>query len=114
MSLGMPASCINHPGIEAAIRCKQCGTPVCAGCKVGGPTGNFCGETCRDKHEQFVRRAQELEQRRPTAARLYKLRRFAVRLIVLAVLVLFIALVLTYFGIEVPYLSEQFHRYIDF
>jgi hypothetical protein len=96
------------------VRCKQCGTPVCGTCNVSGPTGNFCSETCRAKHEQFIRRAQELESRRSMVGWGAKIRRLVVKGAVLVVLVLFVAFLLTYFGVEVPVLSDQFRQYIDF
>ena len=114
MALGVPSVCVHHPSIEAAVRCKQCGTPVCGTCKVSGPTGNFCSEECRAKHEQFIRRAQELEKRRPMVGWWTKIQRLLVKLVVLIALVLFIASLLTYFGVEVPVLSEQLRRYINF
>jgi hypothetical protein len=53
--------CINHPGIEAIGRCRQCSKPVCRECGVAGTKGIYCCEMCRDKHEQFMQRAQALE-----------------------------------------------------
>lgn len=61
----MPATkrseCINHPGVEATVRCKQCGKPACDACAVSGATGRFCSQDCKEKHEAFIRRAQQLE-----------------------------------------------------
>jgi hypothetical protein len=58
---GTKSGCINHPGIEAVIRCKQCGKPVCGSCVVQGATGRFCSETCKEKHLAFAQHAQKLE-----------------------------------------------------
>lgn len=58
------SGCINHPAIEAIARCKQCMTPVCGECAVGGPAGNYCSAECKEKHETFLRRAHDNEQRR--------------------------------------------------
>ena len=55
------SGCINHPGVEAVTRCKQCGRPVCGACVESGPTGHFCSTDCRDKHQAFYVRAQQLE-----------------------------------------------------
>lgn len=55
------SACINHPGIEATGRCKQCGRPMCDACRVVGPTGHFCCDTCRRNHEVFMQRAAQLE-----------------------------------------------------
>lgn len=114
MARGMPSTCINHTGVEAAIRCKQCGTPACSACKVSGRTGNFCSDACREKHEQFILRAQELERRRPTVGVLVRLRRMVVKLVVLVLVVLLFAALLTYLGVEVPFLSDQLRHYLDF
>lgn len=58
------AACINHPAVEATGRCKQCGRPMCRACTIVGPTGHFCSEPCKEKHQAFVQRAQQLESKR--------------------------------------------------
>jgi hypothetical protein len=60
------SGCINHPSIEAEARCRQCGRPVCGKCVVTGPTGMFCSDNCKQRHEDFYRRAQELDTRPPS------------------------------------------------
>lgn len=55
------SACINHPGIEATGRCKQCGRPMCDACRIVGPTGHFCSDPCRRNHEVFMQRAAQLE-----------------------------------------------------
>ncbi|HNR29355.1 MAG TPA: B-box zinc finger protein [Candidatus Hydrogenedentes bacterium] len=55
------SGCINHPGVEATVRCKQCGTPVCNTCVVIGPTGRFCSAACQQRHVAFTQRAQQFE-----------------------------------------------------
>lgn len=55
------SACINHPGVEAAVRCKQCGKPVCNTCVVVGPTGKFCSNGCQQRHLAFTQRAQQLD-----------------------------------------------------
>lgn len=55
------SGCINHPGIEATVRCKQCGKPVCDTCVVIGPSGRFCSAGCQQRHLAFVQRAQQLD-----------------------------------------------------
>ena len=61
----MPSgACINHPAVEAAGRCKQCSRPFCNACRVLGPTGQFCSETCKQKHEVFVQQAQAQDHKK--------------------------------------------------
>ncbi len=60
---GRLSSCINHPGISAAARCKQCGKPLCPACVISSPLGTFCSDSCREKFENFSRRVQEVEQK---------------------------------------------------
>ncbi len=60
--------CLNHPGVEAVGRCKQCGRPFCNACKVSGPTGVFCSETCKEKHETFIQRAGDLDAQKKRSA----------------------------------------------
>lgn len=101
MSMG---ACIKHPGVEAVGRCKQCGKPFCNACKEQGPTGYFCSAECKQKHETFVQRAQQLEQRRGGTGFGYRIRRF----FGFAAAVLVIAIVLGVVGtlFEVPVLSN--------
>jgi cation transport ATPase len=99
---GSVSGCINHPGIEAVARCKQCGKPVCGACMVSGPTGRFCSDACKEKHERFIRRAQELEKTRPRTGNLAKkLRRLIVKLVILVAVLLVLGWVAVYFDIPV-------------
>ena len=112
MALGTPSSCINHPGIEAAGRCKQCGKPFCSACAVSGPTGKFCGDICKQKHEAFIQRAQQLDRASPGGGYFIKARRLAIKLVIWVVVILAVALVLTKFHLyEVPYLSPIIRSY---
>lgn len=52
--------CINHPGVESIGRCRQCGKPVCRQCGVSGAKGIYCSDVCREKHEDFMQRAEGL------------------------------------------------------
>jgi hypothetical protein len=61
MLKGTATACPNHPGIEATVRCKQCSRAVCQACAIQGPTGLFCSEACRDKHQLFYQRAQAMD-----------------------------------------------------
>jgi len=75
MSKGIQSGCINHPGVEATHRCKQCNKPVCGACVVPGPTGRFCSTACKEQHEAFTQRAQRMDgkARSGLGARLRKL-----------------------------------------
>ncbi|HRK32961.1 MAG TPA: hypothetical protein PLJ47_00090 [Candidatus Hydrogenedentes bacterium] len=100
---GTASGCINHPGVESVGRCKQCGTPFCNACKVQGPTGFFCSAVCKEKHEVFVKRAQELDTRKGRLGIGYFLGRimgFAVALLVIAILLGVVGVVF-----QVPVLS---------
>ncbi|NIA14213.1 MAG: hypothetical protein GWP08_09030 [Nitrospiraceae bacterium] len=99
------SGCINHPGVESVARCKQCGKAVCKACLVTGPTGNFCSDTCRDKHQEFIRRAQELERKKPAAGNgLRKLVRFAIKLAFFAAILIAVGVAGIMF--DIPVLSD--------
>ena len=95
------SGCINHPGIEAAHRCKQCGKPVCQSCTVPGPTGMFCSGVCKEKHEAFLQRARQFDDkksRKPISARI---RGFLGWIIVLLAICLLVGVVSTIFELPV-------------
>jgi len=94
--------CINHPGIEAAARCKMCGKAVCRSCVTPGPTGYFCSDTCRQKHEHFAVRAQEMDGK-ARGVFFVKLRKFVLNVLVAAAVLFAIGFVATF--IEIPLLS---------
>lgn len=97
--------CINHPGIEAIGRCRQCSKPVCSNCGVRGAAGIYCCDICREKHEQFVQRAKDMDLNRATRRGVFfHLRKLVGSLIMLAV-VLF-ALGFTASIVYIPVLSE--------
>ena len=97
------SGCINHPGVEAVARCKQCGKPVCGMCVKKGPTGNFCSDGCRDQYATFIERAADFDARGRKSGWVRKLRTVFVKLILL---VLGLA-VLVFLGaqFDVPVLS---------
>ncbi len=100
----LPTGCINHPGIEAIARCRQCATPVCNGCVVAGPTGRFCSFECREKHEQFTRDAQGCELAGKRGGGFTRtLRKMVGRVVVLAAALFVLGVVCSMF--EVPVLS---------
>lgn len=95
--------CIHHPNMQAVNRCKQCTVPTCHKCTVVGPTGKFCSENCKNIHEAFIRRSQELNTKAGSA--FFVKLRSAVATLLFVVVVLFAAGVVgTVFYI--PVLSE--------
>ena len=58
------SGCINHPGIEAVARCKQCGKPLCSDCRLVTEDGLFCSDKCAQTARVFVKKSQDLEEKR--------------------------------------------------
>ena len=104
MALGIASGCINHPGVDAAARCKQCNKPVCSACVVKGPTGNFCSQACKEKHETFVQRAATMDSMRRPSTLGTKLKRLIGKLIV--ILILLVALGVAGSLIDIPVLTK--------
>ncbi len=113
MALGTDSGCINHPGIEAVIRCKQCGRPACSTCRVKGPTGDFCSEECKEKHQSFIQKAQQVEAMKKVR-RGFPFGRLIAKFITWAILLIFLVAVAAVFGIEIPYLSPLVRSFIPF
>jgi hypothetical protein len=105
MAIGTESGCINHPAIEAVGRCKQCGKPFCGTCRVQGPTGNFCSEDCKSKHEVFTQRAQQLDTMSRSGGFLNKLWFLGKKIIVFALFFLAVAVALHFIGLNVPVVS---------
>ena len=108
MALGSEQLCINHPSVQAVARCKQCGKAVCSSCVHRGPTGNFCCEECKEKHQAFIKRAQDMDDR-PNKGQFVSsmaVKRWLFRLVGVAVLVVIVAVALSYLGVSVPVLSR--------
>jgi len=99
------SGCINHPSVEAAGRCKQCGKPFCTTCHISGPTGNFCSEGCKAAHENFTQRAQQLDSMQKSAVGT-KLWFLGKKILFFGVIIVIVGFVAGYFGIEVPVLSN--------
>jgi len=104
---GVGSVCVNHPSVEAVGRCKQCSKPFCNACKVQGPTGYFCSAECKQKHEIFVKRAQELDVKKGGAGIGFLLGKLMGLLIAVAI----IAVILGVVGsvVQVPVLSPLVH-----
>jgi len=93
------SGCINHPGVEAVGRCKQCAKPFCGTCMVVGPTGKFCSQSCSDRHLQFVQRAQQMEQRTQSGKLGRTLKHLLVKLILFGVVLGGAAWAILYFNV---------------
>jgi hypothetical protein len=113
MALGSESGCINHPGVEAVIRCKQCGRPACSVCRVKGPTGDFCSDACKDKHQAFVARAQQLESGRKVR-RPFPLWRIVRKALAWSLLLVLVVLIAAIFGVEIPYLTPLLRQILPF
>jgi len=100
------STCTAHPGFEAIGRCKQCGKPFCSQCQTKGPTGIFCCGECKELHEEFTARAQQLDSMKRESTFFEKIKIYAKKLIVFAILGLLVAGGLHFAGIEIPVLSE--------
>lgn len=110
MAVGALSSCTNHPGVEAAGRCKQCGKPFCSACEVAGPTGRFCSQACKDRHESFTQRAAQLDDMRRDTSFFAKLWIRVKKLLVWVIAALAIAVALHFFGVHVPFVSPFIQR----
>ena len=97
------SGCIFHPNMQAVNRCKQCGKPTCHKCTVTGPTGKFCSENCKNTHEAFIRRSQELNTKARSSF-FVKLKKLVGTLLFLVVVLFAAGVVGTVFYI--PVLSE--------
>ncbi len=101
---GTLGGCVNHPGIEAVVRCRQCGKALCKTCVVPGQTGTFCSVPCRDKHQAFVNEARDTEVRKGGGGNtLLRLRKFLGGLIVFVAVVVALLVVASF--VEIPVLS---------
>ena len=97
--------------LDVIGRCKQCGSPITEFNRVLGPTGMFCSDECRQRHEAFTERAQALDATRKGSSGAvirHMLRKLFAKAIVLLILVFFIGLVATVF--KIPVLSDIVER----
>ena len=110
MLSGTTSVCVNHPGVEAKFKCRQCGTPVCAKCGIAVPGGHaFCSKECLAKGHQFAQNAQamDLPERKPKSA-FVKLLKKLVFLVILLLIIGFIASTW-----EIPVLTNIVYRIRD-
>lgn len=111
MPAGMISSCTNHPAVEASGRCKQCSKPFCDLCAVRGATGNFCSPACKEKHEAYVQRAAKLDDMQRGTSFFAKAWMRIQKLLVFAIVILVLAVVIHFFGVHVPVLSDFLNKY---
>jgi hypothetical protein len=111
MALGIASACVNHPSVEAAGRCKQCGKPFCSVCEVAGATGSFCSAACKEKHETFVQRAAKLDDMQRDTSFFAKLWIRIRKLLVFAIIALILAVAVHFMGVNVPWLSDILREY---
>jgi hypothetical protein len=105
MPRALATGCIHHPAVEAVAHCHQCSTPVCGACVVAGPTGKFCSFGCREKHEQFMKNAQDCDiSRKPGGGFSRAVRKLAGYLVFLAALLFCLGILGAIY--EVPVLSD--------
>ena len=114
MSSGVGATCLNHPGFEAVGRCKQCGIPFCSKCRVQGATGNFCSDSCKEKHGKFTERAERMGDGTPKGPGIIRrVKGMVARLVIIALVCLLIAVALAFFGMEIPVVSDLVERVLS-
>lgn len=113
MPTGLSSKCTVHSGFEAVARCKQCGKPFCSQCQVKGPTGLFCCSDCKDSHEAFTARAQQLDTMRKDSTLFEKIKIMIRQGIFLTLAVLIIAAVLHFLNVEIPIVSDVIRSIMD-
>jgi len=89
--------------LDVIGRCKQCGKGVTDQNKVTGPTGMFCSAECKEKHEAFITRLEEMESRRrpPRLSLGFRIRKLLSLLIAVAFFAVVAGAVSIYFDIPV-------------
>ncbi|HIJ65478.1 MAG TPA: hypothetical protein HPP77_05945 [Candidatus Hydrogenedentes bacterium] len=106
MAKGVESVCVNHPGVEAIGHCKQCNKPFCSACRVQGPTGNFCSQGCKEKHEAFVQRAQQHEDKRGRLVMASTTKRWVKRAVILVIVLILLSLASAFTNYNIPILSD--------
>ena len=98
MPIGSESYCLRHPEVEAVGRCRQCGVPFCAECRVDVDEGLYCGMECRAKHKQFINRSEGVDRARRGG--------ILQKAIMLAVIAAAISAALHFAGVDVPVVSD--------
>jgi hypothetical protein len=79
---------------------------------VKGPTGQFCGEECKERHEKFVSRAQELQRTSRGIGVFTRIKSALIKFAVTIVAVAFLGFFAVYFNI--PVLGDLVRNIMDF
>lgn len=45
--MALVTECMRHPGVETALRCQACETPICPKCLIHSPVGAKCKDCAR-------------------------------------------------------------------
>lgn len=77
--------CLNHPNRQAATRCEVCFKPICEECTIPAGENVFCSHACMSKFERTRENVDQWHAQSDRARR-RRLRRWLVRLIILAIL----------------------------
>lgn len=105
----MPEDKVVISDVDVVGRCKQCGQPVTQFNKVKGPTGMFCSESCRERHESFVKKAASSESKQGGGFGIkYKLKRLISWIVTIVVLAAVIGGFALFF--EIPVLTPLVRR----
>jgi hypothetical protein len=66
-----------------------------------GSTGRFCSESCQERHEKFVGRAQELQRHSRSTGTLKKIKTALLKLAILIAAVALLGFFAVYFNVPV-------------
>lgn len=92
-------------GVDMGMRCKQCNQPITSANMVESAFGVFCSETCKEKYEAFVQRAQQLESMRKPTSIARVLKGFIGKVIVILILLIALGVLGTVMP-DIPILSS--------
>jgi len=79
----------------------MCGKPVCNTCVVSVASGKYCSETCQQKNDTFMQRAQEIDRGTHYSTGGGKLGRFIKKMVVFAAVLIAIGFVGIKFNVPV-------------
>lgn len=113
MASSISSTCTTHPGFEAIGRCKQCGKPFCSDCQIKGPTGIFCCPACKESHEAFTGRAQQLDSMRRDSTTFEKIKITVRQFVMTALFILIIAVIFHFVGVNIPIVSDTIRSIAD-
>lgn len=103
MALEGDSYCRRHPDVEAVGRCRQCGVPFCADCKVAAQEGEYCSMECRAQHKRFINRSDEIGN--PRQGGLIK------KFVTLLLIATGVGAAAHFLGLEVPVVSDLIRKF---